>query len=397
MNLLVSSTVACFLLTLFISLSFAQDPVWQVNIGRNPSSQIYSMELDEDGSLYIPLYITEEGGLVKVSKDGVKEWQYIVPNQTKQVMGSPTIAGDAVVLVTGWGGAYAYFIDRETGELIKEQELVKIGLEGNPYYYSKPSVSTNGNYVYINLTHPATVFGFNTSSFDLIGKYRTGYGPSHNSQVTSLSDVMYFGTQQGKAFSAYPYALIDNFGEGDIDKINFAYDPSGASLVGSMYLLGPAINYKERKLYFFDRQGKENLPALLVLNLADGTLLKTTSLPKSLDTDSPPLIDTKGNVFLLTYNNTGNTKNTLFKFNSDGEQTASYTFEVNLQPLSTPVVDNQGSVYIQLDKLYKLNNSLDEVLFAFDLIPYGNSGSVGSSLTLSEDQTSLYFTTRDGT
>ncbi|MFH1388674.1 MAG: hypothetical protein ABIG86_01485, partial [Patescibacteria group bacterium] len=150
MNLLVSSTVACFLLTLFISLSFAQDPVWQVNIGRNPSSQIYSMELDEDGSLYIPLYITEEGGLVKVSKDGVKEWQYIVPNQTKQVMGSPRIVGDAVVLVTGWGGAYAYFIDRETGELIKEQELVKIGLEGNPYYYSKPSVSTNGNYVYIN-------------------------------------------------------------------------------------------------------------------------------------------------------------------------------------------------------------------------------------------------------
>ncbi|MCG2689546.1 hypothetical protein L6255_03850, partial [Candidatus Parcubacteria bacterium] len=95
---LVSSSI--FLIS-HISPVLALEPIWSVNIGRNTSSRIYSLELDSAGSLYIP----KEGGLVKVSKDGVKEWQYIVPNQTKQVMGSPRIVGDAVVLVTGWGGA----------------------------------------------------------------------------------------------------------------------------------------------------------------------------------------------------------------------------------------------------------------------------------------------------
>ncbi|MFH1960795.1 MAG: hypothetical protein ABIJ38_01030, partial [Patescibacteria group bacterium] len=125
---LVSSSI--FLIS-HISPVLALEPIWSVNIGRNTSSRIYSLELDSAGSLYIP----KEGGLVKVSSEGVKEWEYEIPNKwIRLLMGSPAIAGDAVVLISGNSGAYAYFIDRETGELIKEQELVKIGLEGNPYY-----------------------------------------------------------------------------------------------------------------------------------------------------------------------------------------------------------------------------------------------------------------------
>jgi len=367
-------------------------PVWQLLIGKNSAFNSPYIEIDEDGSLYI----TREGKLIKISDGGEVLWEYEIPSKyQRQVTGSPKVAGDFVVFTSGYFGGYAYFLNKDTGELVTEHELFDPKLLGKfPYYYSKPALSADSKNLYIHFTYPEYLFGFDTKTGQLTGKKFISEsigGPAYASQVISYADVSYIGTLNGTAYSIYPYGFIDGFGEGDMDLLNFAKDPS-PSMIGSLYLLGPAIDYKNRKLYYFDRYGPGNSPAVVILNLGDGTLLGTVSFsPSSLRASSPPILDRFGNIFMMTYDDSALGKDKLFKISSNGEITAVYEFPITTTGNVSVVVDNEGSVYATVDKVYKFSNDLEE-LFTFDMGSWGE----GMAPLLSSDFNYLYTVSKNG-
>gem|GEM_PF-3023460 len=370
-----------------------EDLIWSLDIGKNSSSRPCIPEI-EDGFLYIP----KETGLIKVSGNGEKLWEFEIPQKfQRQVTGSPIIAGNFIVLTSGYFGGYAYFINKNTGELVKEHELFSPTSSGKyAYYYSKPSLSLNKENVYINFSYPSYLFGFNTENGEMFGKKFVSdemAGPSYAPQVTSRGDLMYFGSINGMVFSTYPYGFLDGFGEGNIDLINFVTDPT-PSQINSMYLLGPAIDYKKRVLYFFDRKGEKGAGALLALNLGDGRLLWQKEIEPSASSDSvtSPIIDNFGNIFILSFDKIPNGKNRISKISPSGELVSSYEFPVNFNLFSPPIMDKAGDIYVSLDKLYKFKNSLGNPILEFNL----DSSYSGSSPILSVGSNYIFVVSGGG-